>query len=837
MRVENGKVIGSVRGVLPDSHPETVLKIDLKELTPEVKAWLKSSGIDISTWQNFSPEEKEQYLQGIRDNILKQLNTKLPDNNQLAQDGSEVVSTANSSQNSVESATDKKAFMPAIDVLSADWQNKTMQEKIDTFTTVFSMHKAGEDWDKMTPEQQEQYKAERFEEFTSKLPGYNKTGEKDQQKYLERLVYNAELLLESKMSPEEFFSLPKEKQAELVQNSTVVNPEFKKTLQDRYALDQNAAEFSGKTTEEFNRLSGKEKAQLKFNYIKSKKERNEKLTESERNFHGYYKFISRTTGNFEASEIDLSKSADSYVYKDDVFVALVKDKNLESGTAEYNRAYADSIQRQLEGLSPEEAKEKYREMFANMPEERFYAVRGALKYLRQDSRKAIEENVPSMTGNQVLIYANGAYGDSDNVDEVNSFLSNIGDSEEAVVLYKNNGHVFENNDINTAVNLYAVNSNNDKLIEAGAIGLNTCDEDVIADTYNKVSASEIATPESKSKYAAYSIKFAENDASREARQDQIYNTNNIDMIDGSISAIKYFETSESRDKADEKAFNWIENCDNEDYRRRLTETRFNMISELNPDEQLSKFDRTMNSMHQDVKECGASNVDKLDPSVQNEAMESAYSTGDEEVVNAAMESLSNSKSIDAIEQELPRAVINAVEKDDLTRLYNDFDAVDDGLSSLRQRVASGAKLSAQEYASLSPQEKREYFASYFKKLPLEQKIKMLTSIPNGTQKRSIYKMLAQSNDNLFNILISDANIAKDIRDMNISEAINNKIDNIILQKRASEIQFANLANDYELAEDNSNTNNQTEKYFASVNSGNFDTKEIYKKDKRGNILV
>ena len=92
-------------------------------------------------------------------------------------------------------------------------------------------------------------------------------------------------------------------------------------------------------------------------------------------------------------------------------------------------------------------------------------------------------------------------------------------------------------------------------------------------------------------------------------------------------------------------------------------------------------------------------------------------------------------------------------------------------------------------------------------------------------------------DNLFNILISDANIAKDIRDMNISEAINNKIDNIILQKRASEIQFANLANDYELAEDNSNTNNQTEKYFASVNSGNFDTKEIYKKDKRGNILV
>lgn len=56
-------------------------------------------------------------------------------------------------------------------------------------------------------------------------------------------------------------------------------------------------------------------------------------------------------------------------------------------------------------------------------------------------------------------------------------------------------------------------------------------------------------------------------------------------------------------------------------------------------------------------------------------------------------------------------------------------------------------------------------------------------------------MIARTNSDLLNRLITDANIAKTIRDMNVSGAVNNKIDALAERKQYSEIQWANFVAD------------------------------------------
>ena len=92
-------------------------------------------------------------------------------------------------------------------------------------------------------------------------------------------------------------------------------------------------------------------------------------------------------------------------------------------------------------------------------------------------------------------------------------------------------------------------------------------------------------------------------------------------------------------------------------------------------------------------------------------------------------------------------------------------------------------------------------------------------------------MIAYTNKDLFNRLINDAEVAKTMLDMNLSAEINNRILAMIERKKYSVNAFADLSKDYQ----SSKTSNNSSSYATKPQE--FDSKEIYKKDKMGNIIA
>ena len=113
-----------------------------------------------------------------------------------------------------------------------------------------------------------------------------------------------------------------------------------------------------------------------------------------------------------------------------------------------------------------------------------------------------------------------------------------------------------------------------------------------------------------------------------------------------------------------------------------------------------------------------------------------------------------------------------------------------------------------------------------------EKLKLLNSISSQSQKRSIYRMIARTNSDLFNRMINDADIAATVLDMHLSSEIDNKILAVVERKKNSDNSFMNVAKDYAQAD-----NTVAKEGLYSTNPYGFDTKEIYKKDKQGNFLV
>ena len=222
------------------------------------------------------------------------------------------------------------------------------------------------------------------------------------------------------------------------------------------------------------------------------------------------------------------------------------------------------------------------------------------------------------------------------------------------------------------------------------------------------------------------------------------------------------------------------------------------------DIQLEMHNDIMQSKYSEVQEHAAANIKDYDPTVQGKALETVYETGNAKAIDTSVESIANTRSDSVIEQNfqkvITRAVVNTI--DNNTGILDTIDLALDGLS-LQKKVSSGAKLTVQEYASLTPAQKKEYIENLFKALSPDEKIKLLKSISNSSQKRNIYKMIARTNTDLLNRLITDPNIAKTIKDMNISGSVNNKIDALAERKQHSEIQWANFVAD-ENKNDNSN---------------------------------
>ncbi len=255
------------------------------------------------------------------------------------------------------------------------------------------------------------------------------------------------------------------------------------------------------------------------------------------------------------------------------------------------------------------------------------------------------------------------------------------------------------------------------------------------------------------------------------------------------------------------------------------------IQDCHKDNQLDMHKSMMQSKYSEVQEHAAGNIKDYDPTVQSQALDVVYTLGNEKAIEKAVTSLENAPSY-LQEAELPRIIGETAvrnNQDVLNILTNDADSN----VNLKSKIASGASLTPSEYNNLSSAEKKEYFTNYFKKLPLEQKIKLLSSIPNGAQKKTIYVMIARTDSNLFNAIVKDKDRADALLSMGLPNDVNNKIANVVKFLAVSDIGYQNIAKKHDIDYKNQDKPNNIS---YNTNPYGFDSKELFRKDKNGNLV-
>ena len=164
------------------------------------------------------------------------------------------------------------------------------------------------------------------------------------------------------------------------------------------------------------------------------------------------------------------------------------------------------------------------------------------------------------------------------------------------------------------------------------------------------------------------------------------------------------------------------------------------IQDCHKDNQLDMHKSMMQSKYSEVQEHTAGNIKNYDPTVQSQALDVVYTSGNEKAIEKAVTSLENAPSY-IQEAELSRVIVETSIRNSKSSL-NIITTDSDSNVSLKSKIVSGASLTPNEFNALPSELKREYFTNYFKKLPLEQKIKLLSSIPNGAQ-RKFFKIICK----------------------------------------------------------------------------------------------
>lgn len=228
----------------------------------------------------------------------------------------------------------------------------------------------------------------------------------------------------------------------------------------------------------------------------------------------------------------------------------------------------------------------------------------------------------------------------------------------------------------------------------------------------------------------------------------------------------------------------------------------------------------------------ASQIKNCDVSVQAKAVESIVATGNVKATEVAVANLCTAPQVVQDDANL-KGILNSAYSNTTTEYATN--------SEIQQKIASGAKLTSQEFYALSPQEKQSYIANYFKSLTTAKQFKILSSLTDVNLKKTIFKRLINEDKNFFRSLVeNDANTAEFAYNMHIGEEI---VMEVAKRKSASDIKFALLSQkidaDYQKKNSSlaSTENTFSRNYTTDPNGFKFDPKEIYVKDKKGNILA
>ena len=234
----------------------------------------------------------------------------------------------------------------------------------------------------------------------------------------------------------------------------------------------------------------------------------------------------------------------------------------------------------------------------------------------------------------------------------------------------------------------------------------------------------------------------------------------------------------------------------------------------------AEIDKGLTTLAGQIKNC--------DVSVQSKAIESIVASGNSNATEIALSNLATSApSVVQDEANLKGILYGA---------YTENVTASTDKTELQQKIASGARLTPQEYYSLSDKEKLEYKTNYFKSLPPAKQIAMLSNLTDVSMKKTIFKKLINQDKNFFRSLVeSDATTAEFAYNMHIGEEIVMEVAN---RKAASDIKFALLSQkiDKDYQKKNSLNSLATSSNYTTT-PNDFDKTEIYRKDKQGHILA
>ena len=262
-----------------------------------------------------------------------------------------------------------------------------------------------------------------------------------------------------------------------------------------------------------------------------------------------------------------------------------------------------------------------------------------------------------------------------------------------------------------------------------------------------------------------------------------------------------------------------------------------IIRTLHADAQAEAFDGTYNSINKHFKGAEAdkysqsltSQIKGLDAKAQVEALSTVYKSGNEKAIAVAVnEVLPAIKSPDAQQISLKQAVMELA-------------GISDN-SDLQTKFANGT-LTKAEIAQLSSTERRDYYVRLFDNATPMEKIEYLKSLPSGKSRQTVYNLIGTYYKNTFKTLVeSDVTTAEAMYNMGLKTDLQNIVEATILFKAETNPSFKFLRDRLHLGGENDLASAETEPVTAKTINNfsipkDFDTKELFKKDKNGIILA
>lgn len=262
-----------------------------------------------------------------------------------------------------------------------------------------------------------------------------------------------------------------------------------------------------------------------------------------------------------------------------------------------------------------------------------------------------------------------------------------------------------------------------------------------------------------------------------------------------------------------------------------------IIRTLHSDAQAEAFDGTYNSINKHFKGAEAdkysqsltSQIKGLDAKAQVEALSTVYKSGNEKAIAVAVnEVLPAIKSPDAQQIALKQAVMELA-------------GISDN-SDLQTKFANGT-LTKAEIAQLSSTERRDYYVRLFDNATPMEKIEYLKSLPSGKSRQTVYNLIGTYYKNTFKTLVeSDVTTAEAMYNMGLKTDLQNIVEATILFKAETNPSFKFLRDRLHLGGENDLASAETEPVTAKTINNfsipkDFDTKELFKKDKNGIILA